>query len=169
VPILERRIQGLAAEVGVARLFGRSLIADAVGATPPPEVLASVPVLYGASSHAATVRELEASPESAQQVQRATQSAPGVICRSSSFRLRMARRRIAAHHVDATCAGALLSTQAHSQPPGLAVVEDAPGHLVRGRSPLRQQFLPVRGLRTLASLTAARCVRLPRSPSAPLP
>jgi pimeloyl-ACP methyl ester carboxylesterase len=68
LPILERRVQGLAAEFGLARLFGRSWVADAVGASPPPEVLEAIPILYGASSQAATVRELEASLESAGQV-----------------------------------------------------------------------------------------------------
>lgn len=68
LPIIERRLQGLLAELGVMRLLGRSLVADAVGGTPPPEVLDAVPVLYGPNSHAATVRELETSVESAMRV-----------------------------------------------------------------------------------------------------
>lgn len=45
LPIIERRVQGLLAELGVMRLLGRSLVADAVGGTPPPEVLGAVPPL----------------------------------------------------------------------------------------------------------------------------
>lgn len=69
LPILERRVQGLLAELGLARLIGRSLVSDAVGGSPPPEVLHAVPVLYGAESQAATIAELEASVESARRVQ----------------------------------------------------------------------------------------------------
>jgi pimeloyl-ACP methyl ester carboxylesterase len=64
---LTARLQGLLAEVGVVRLFGRSMI-TAVAGVPPPEVLDAVPILYGAQSQAAAVRELEASAESARRV-----------------------------------------------------------------------------------------------------
>lgn len=73
-PIVEARLQGLLAEVGVVRLFGRALVTDAVGDPPPAEVLDAVPLLYGAANRATTVRELEASVESARQVSDATQA-----------------------------------------------------------------------------------------------
>lgn len=69
LPIVERRVQGLLAELGLARLIGQSLVRAAVGGNPPPEVLDAVPVLYGADSQAATVAELQASVESARRVQ----------------------------------------------------------------------------------------------------
>lgn len=68
LPIVERRIQGLLAELGVVRLMGRSLVSDAVGGRPPSEVLDALPVLYGAASQATTVAELEGSVESARRV-----------------------------------------------------------------------------------------------------
>jgi pimeloyl-ACP methyl ester carboxylesterase len=77
LPIIERRVQGLLAELGVVRLIGPSLVSDAVGGNPPPEVLDAVPVLYGAGSQAATVAELEASLESARQVEQTVQ--PGAL------------------------------------------------------------------------------------------
>lgn len=66
--IITTRLQGLLAELGVVRLFGRSIVPGSVGAMPPPEVLDAVPVLYGAPSQGTAVRELEASVESAMSV-----------------------------------------------------------------------------------------------------
>jgi hypothetical protein len=44
---LETRMRGALARLGVVRLFGRSLISDAVGAQPPAAVLDNTPVIYG--------------------------------------------------------------------------------------------------------------------------
>jgi hypothetical protein len=95
LPILERSVQGLLAELGIARLIGRSLVSDAVGGRPPPEVLDAVPVLYGADGQAATVAELDASVESARRVQQTVRPVPGATCRWWSSQPLTAPRPIA--------------------------------------------------------------------------
>lgn len=74
LPILERRLQVILSELGLVRLFGRGWVIDAVGAVPPEEVLAAVPILYGSKSQAATVRELETSVANARRVQETVHS-----------------------------------------------------------------------------------------------
>lgn len=66
--IMQARVQGVLAELGVLRVFGRSIVPAAVGVTPPPEVLEAVPILYGPRSQATSVAELEASLTSADEV-----------------------------------------------------------------------------------------------------
>jgi pimeloyl-ACP methyl ester carboxylesterase len=66
--ITQSRVQGVLAELGVLRVFGRSIVPAAVGTTPPPEVLQAVPILYGPRSQATSVAELEASLTSADEV-----------------------------------------------------------------------------------------------------
>jgi hypothetical protein len=68
VATLETRVRGVLARLGVIRLFGRSLVMDAVGGEPPAAVIANLPILYGPDSMATNVAELESSAESASQV-----------------------------------------------------------------------------------------------------
>lgn len=66
--IVQSRIQGILGELGVVRLFGRTLVPSAVGASPPSEVLDAVPIVYGPQSQATAVAELDASVTSADEV-----------------------------------------------------------------------------------------------------